>query len=88
MSTEPVKVNPINQILMVVLAVCSALISVIFYSAKEDLHEMRKDINVIKLDVQQLKDHDGNKGDAINNLNRQYDYLLKTKADKKKPSLD
>lgn len=86
--SEPPKVNPINQILMGVLAVCSALISIIFYSAKEDLHEMRKDINVIKLDVQQLKDRDGTHGDAINKLDREYDYLLKTKADKKKPPLD
>lgn len=84
MSEPSTKVNPLNQILLGVLAICSALISVIFYSAKEDFHEMRKDVNTIKLDVQQLKDRDDNKGDAINDLKRGQDYLLKVKQDKRK----
>lgn len=84
MSTEPSKVNHVNQILMGVLAICSALISIIFYGVKEDLQSIKKDVDYIKLNVQRVEDRGANQGDAINDLKRQSDYLLKTKQDKRK----
>lgn len=84
MSDSPPKINPLNQLLLIVLTICSGLISVIFWGIKSDLSDIKHDTDAIKIDVQKLKDKGDNHADAINKLDREYDYLLKVKVDKKK----
>lgn len=84
MSEQSTKVNPLNQILMGVLTVCSFLISIIFWGIKDDLGTIKKDLDIIKIEVQKVKDKEETHADAINKLDRGYDYLLKVKQDKRK----
>lgn len=71
--------------LQLAIVIIGGLISVIFYSMKEDQKEIKENILQIRLDMQQLKDERDHHGAAINDLKRTTDYLNKVKQDKRKP---
>ena len=72
----------VNWVFKFVLMTCATLISIIFYTMKDDVHSIGKDVTDIKINMQRVEDRLNHQGDAINELNRKTEYLQDKKKDK------